>query len=135
MKLLSLALLTLAAAGLAGCGAAGCNSFAADIAASGQSCAVRPGTVTVSVPVNCRCTDTSASCQAEFLGGQLEVAATVQQCDDQQGCDTQGCDITGRTATCDVVIPAGFTGSATIVDGSGNTIGVLNAGADDSCVL
>ncbi len=107
MKKLSLALFTLAVAALAGCGASGCTSSEIAAANPGGSCALKPGSdVQVTVAVNCKCTDTSASCQAEWVGDRFEVAPAVQQCSEQQQCDTQGCEISGRTATCVATIPA-----------------------------
>lgn len=97
---------------VAGCGGDTCTSAPAPLDPSdpgGHSCTLAVGqSITFTVPLCGKCTDSSTSCQAEFANNQIEVAPVVQQCQAQQGCPISGtCGTT--TASCQLTIPAGVT--------------------------
>ena len=109
--------------------AAGCSSPLA----AGQQ-------VTFNVALNCNCTESSPSCQAEFVNGGIEVAPVFQQCQADAACGgTPGCAITQPTATCSVTLPASVSGQVQLtVIGAANpvqgTVTVASGGAT-SCNL
>lgn len=138
-RLLAYALLPTALAALAGCGGTACTSSPAPLSVSpNPSCTLAAGsTATVSVGLCGKCTDTAPSCQAEFVNNQLEVAPTVQQCQESAGCGvTSACATTQPRATCSVTIPASATGQVPIVIIGDSTVqGQLNIGSGSSCNL
>jgi hypothetical protein len=138
-RLLAYALLPTALAALAGCGGTACTSSPAPLSQSGNSnCTLAAGsTATVSVGLCGKCSDTSPSCQAEFVNGQLEVAPTVEQCQESAGCGvTSGCAVSQPRATCTVTIPATASGQVPIVIVGDSTVnGQLNIGSGTSCNL
>jgi hypothetical protein len=119
---------------LAGCGDT-CSSNAAKATTTNPTCSLAPGaTATISVAVCGGCNDSSASCQAEFVGGALEVAPVVQQCQGDAGCAISGC--TDLTATCSVAVPASLSGSVDLrVVGESTVTGTLSAGTGSTCAL
>ena len=122
---------------LAACGGTACTSSSAATQTTTPNCTVAAGQqITVNVALCGKCTDSAPSCQAEWLGDRLEVAPTVQQCQEQAGCNPSGgCDINAR-ATCTVTIPAGTTGAPPIVLAGENTYtGTLTIGSGTTCNL
>lgn len=128
-----------AAALLAACGSgdSACTSRDADLAASSvtpASCTATPGS-TVTIPVNLcpRCSDTRASCQAEFRGGQIEIAPIFFECEESRGCAINpACENNAaRQTACTVSIPAGTApGSYDIVNaGTVTKVGDLDVSA------
>ena len=106
---------TAAAALLAACGSedSACISRDAELAAGAvvpTSCTASPGS-SVTIPVNLcpKCSDTRASCQAEFRNGQIEIAPIFFECEESRGCAINpACENNAaRRANCTVVIPAG----------------------------
>ena len=138
-RLLAYALFPTALAALAGCGGTACTSSPAPLSVSANpSCTLAAGsTATVSVPLCGKCTDTSPSCQAEFVNGGLEVAPTVQQCQETAGCGpTSACLSAQPRATCTVTIPASASGQVPIVILGDTTVnGSLTIGSGTSCNL
>ncbi|HVI74424.1 MAG TPA: hypothetical protein VM683_05505 [Anaeromyxobacteraceae bacterium] len=124
---------------LAACGGTACTSTPATPQnTNNPSCSVAAGqTVTVDVALCGKCTDTSPSCQAEFRNGTLEVAPTVEQCQEQAGCNISGgCDITPPHATCSVTIPAGtISGTPIVILGDQTYNATLNIGSGTTCNL
>ena len=124
----------LAAALLAGCGSDGsaCSSRDADLAASAvtpSNCTAAAGS-TVSIPVNLcpKCSDTRASCQAEFLNGVIEVAPVFFECEENRGCQLNpSCENNPATrrVNCQVSIPASASGSIPIIAATGR-VGTLD---------
>ncbi|WP_176067731.1 hypothetical protein [Anaeromyxobacter diazotrophicus] len=139
MKRLLLVLALAPVALLAACGGTACTSTAATPQNTGSpSCNLAAGqTVTVSVALCGKCTDTSPSCQAEFVNNEVEIAPTVQQCQEQAGCNiAAGCDVTSPHATCSLTIPAGTTGSVPLRLIADNTYsGTVTIGSGTSCSL
>jgi hypothetical protein len=139
MKRLHACAILTAVAALAGCGGTACTSTAAPLSQSGNTnCTLAAGsTATVSVALCGKCTDSSPSCQAEFVNGGLEVAPTVQQCQEQSGCGVAaGCATTQPRATCTVTIPASASGSAPItILGDSTVTGSLTIGQGTTCNL
>lgn len=126
---------------VAGCGGDTCTSVDAPLQNSGggQQCTVNAGsTVTIQVATCGKCTDSSPSCQAEVVNGQLEVAPVVQQCAANASCGVaDSCAIAPPTATCSVVAP-GTPGQIPIVVGAGqvhNTLNVVASGGSATCAL
>jgi hypothetical protein len=119
---------------LAGCGDT-CTSNAAKAITTNPSCSLAPGTTaTISVAICGGCNDSSASCQAEFVAGALEVAPVVQQCQDDAGCAITGCK--NLSATCDVLIPGDLSGQVDLrVIGEETVSGTLTAGSGSTCNL
>jgi hypothetical protein len=110
------ALASAAALALAGCGADTCTSKPAQVAQI-ASCSVAPG-ATVSVPVQLcgQCTDSSPTCQAEFLSGEFQFAPAFQECQEQRGCPVQpGC--ANLSVTCTITAPS-TPGSYSVIDAS-----------------
>ncbi len=141
MKRLVLAL-SVAVATLAGCGGDTCTSSPAALASnSSESCTLSPGsTATVSVSLCSKCSDSSPSCQAEFLPtnapDHLEVAPVVQQCQANAGCAVSGCNISVPKATCTVPVPSGLSGSMPIqIIGETTVQGTLSFGSGTTCEL
>ncbi len=138
-RLLSLAALAATALVQAGCGGTACTSTAATPQNTGApSCTVAAGqTVTFTVALCGKCTDTSPSCQAEFVNNEVEVSPTVQQCQEQAGCNiAAGCDISSPRATCTATIPAGTSGSVPLRLVADNTYtGTVTIGSGTSCNL
>lgn len=136
MKRLILAVALAPAALLAACGGTACSSSPATPQnTSGTSCTVAAGqTITVNVALCGKCTDTSPSCQAEFVGNQLQVGPTVQQCQEQAGCNiAAGCDATPPTASCTVFVPQGTpSGTGIVITGNQNYPGTLNIGGSST---
>ncbi len=146
MKLLLALASSAAVLVLSGCGGDTCTSAPATLAVRNSACTLAPGsTATISVGLCGKCSDSSPSCQAEFLNAQggttnpdhLEVAPTVQQCQANAGCAISGCNISVPTATCQVAVPAGLTGDMPIqVIGETTATGQLNFGSSGtSCTL
>ncbi len=136
----ALVLSVVAVAVLAGCGTDTCTSSAASLSPNvGTSCALAAGTTaTVNVSLCSRCNDSSPSCQAEFVGGQFEIAPTVQQCPDQSGCAPSGSNASVRTVSCALAVPAGLSGSYSmvLVGDSGLVNGTMTVGGSGtSCSL
>jgi hypothetical protein len=137
MKRLALAVALAPTLLLAACGGTACSSAPAATQTTSPNCTVAAGQqVTVTVALCGKCTDSSPSCQAEWLGDHLEVAPTVEQCQEQSGCNPSGsCDINTR-ATCTVTIPAGTMGSPQLVLAGENTYtGTLTIGPGTTCNL
>jgi hypothetical protein len=104
-----------AAALLAACGAdeSSCTSRDAELAENAitpDRCSAQAGS-TVTIPVNLcpRCSDTRASCQAEFRNGQIEIAPIFFECEEDRGCPIiAACENSeARRANCTVAIPLG----------------------------
>src|SRR3990172_4494826 len=114
---------------LAGCGDT-CSSDAGRLQdAAPATCSLAPGAnATITVAVCGGCNDSGASCQAEFVGSDLEVAPTVQQCQGDAGCAVSGC--VDLTATCTVAVPASLSGQVALRVGNGDdtVTGTLTAG-------
>jgi hypothetical protein len=108
-----------------------CNSAPAGLSNPGGTCMAEAGQVLqMTVSLLCNCTDSSASCQALWVGNHLELAPAVMQCSNVANCATSGCDVTARTASCFATIPAAVAnGVYPIIDGSGGTVGTLVVGA------
>ena len=129
---------------LAGCGTDTCSSSAAHVAAADSgarpTCTLAPGsTATINVTLCTKCTDSSPGCQAEFRTdtNTLEVAPFVQQCQANLGCNINGCNAAAQQASCQVTIPAGASGTASIAL-AGDTqpiLGTLTLGSGTSCSL
>lgn len=136
------------AALLAACGSddSACVTRDAELAAG----AVVPGTCTasagstVTIPVNLcpKCSDTRASCQAEFIGGQVEIAPIFFECEESRGCAINpSCENNPltRRVNCTVSVPSGTTpGQYDIVNaGTGGTrVGSLDVtGGAPSCAF
>ena len=138
-RLLAFALLPAALALLAGCGGTACTSTPAPLPqSSNANCTLAAGsTATVTVALCGKCTDSSPSCQAEFVNNQLEIAPTVQQCQESAGCGVAaGCAVTQPRATCTVTIPATASGQVPIVIGGDTQVtGQLTIGQGTSCSL
>jgi hypothetical protein len=138
-RLLAFALLPAALAAVAGCGGTACTSSPAPLSQSNNTnCTLAAGsTATVSVGLCGKCTDSAPSCQAEFVNGQLEVAPTVQQCQESAGCGVvAGCATTQPRATCTVTIPASAPAQVPIVIVGDSTLnGQLTIGQGTSCSL
>lgn len=123
---------------LAACGGTACQSSPATPQNTSPSCSLAAGQpVTIDVALCGKCTDSSPSCQAEWLGDHLEVAPTVEQCQEQAGCDiAASCDFPPPHATCTVTIPAGTTGSAPLVLLADQQYeGTVNIGSGTTCNL
>jgi hypothetical protein len=119
---------------LTGCGDT-CTSDAAKAVTTSPQCSLAPGaTATINVAICGGCNDSGASCQAEFVGGALEVQPTVQQCQGNQGCAVSGCN--SLTATCSVAVPDTLSGSVDLrVIGQDTVTGTLTAGSGSTCSL
>ena len=132
MKRLILALALAPAALLAACGGTACSSSPATPQnTGGTSCTVAAGqTITVNVSLCGKCTDSSPSCQAEFVGSELQVAPAVQQCQEQAGCNiAAGCDFPPPVASCTVAVPTGTpSGTPIVITGNQNYQGTLDTG-------
>ena len=119
---------------LTGCGGDTCTSAAAPLqdTAGGQSCNLTPGQVaTFNIRLCGRCTDTAASCQAEFVNGQIEIAPVVQQCQAESTCGVTGsCAVTPPVASCQLTIPASVSDGTPISvqanDQNGNFVSVTD---------
>ncbi len=146
MKRLLVTALSVLVLAVAGCGGDTCSSVAAPLQdqSGGKTCTLTPGqTATFNVQLCGRCTDTSASCQAEFTNGQIEVAPVVQQCQAEAGCGvTAGCAVSPTVATCQLTIPANVTTGTQISvqanDQAGNPIVVtdtVQVGGGTNCTL
>jgi hypothetical protein len=131
---------------LAACGGDTCNSNPATVDTSGgvKSCSLSPGaTATVTVTLCAKCSDSQPSCVAEFLPANnpnhLEVAPTVQQCQENAACAQTGCNINAHSATCTVNVPPTLAGGSYTINIVGDTLvnGTLTVGASggSSCVL
>lgn len=120
-RLLAFALLPAALALLTGCGGTACTSNAAQVNTTSPQCTVGAGSSTsFSVSLCAKCTDSSPSCQAELVGGQVQLAPSVQQCQENAGCAIAGCNAPAPTATC--TLNASLTpGSYVMLVGSGDT--------------
>ncbi len=134
-----LALVPAAVLLLSGCGDA-CTSQPAPLKnTQGASCSLAPGvTANIQVELCGKCSDSGASCQAEFTSNRLEVAPTVQQCQASSGCAEEGCSISVPMATCQVTLPASLTPGATFdlnVIGDTTVQGTLTVGSETSCTL
>jgi hypothetical protein len=101
---------------LAGCGADTCSSKPAQVAQIAP-CSVAPG-ATVAVPVQLcgHCTDSSPTCQAEFLNNQFEFAPVFQECQEQRGCPVDPA-CANAPVTCTVTAPT-TPGSYPVIDAS-----------------
>lgn len=119
---------------LAACGSdeSGCFSRDAELAAGvNYDCTAAPGsTVSVQVQLCPNCRATSASCQAEFIAGQLEIAPVFFECEESRDCPIgQACETNPATrqTTCVATIPIGTApGEYDIVNaGTGTTVGDL----------
>ncbi len=132
-----LALVPVAVLVLAGCAGDTCTSSAAHPTATNPTCSLTPGsTATISVALCAKCTDTSPSCQAEFVGGGLEVAPVVQQCQEQANCNVTGCNVSVPTASCSVSVPASASGSMPLtIVGDTTVTGTVTFGGGSSCSL
>ena len=142
MKRVMIVVLPAALLALVGCGGDTCTSSPAALAVnSNESCTLSPGsTATVSVQLCSKCSDSTPSCQAEFLPAgnpdHLEIAPVVQQCQANAGCAVNGCNVSLPTATCSVAVPAGLSGSMPIqVVGETTVQATLNFGPSTSCAL
>ena len=119
---------------LTGCGGDTCTSAAAPLldTQGGQQCNLTPGQeATFNIRLCGRCTDTAASCQAEFVNGQIEIAPVVQQCQAESTCGVTGsCALTPPVASCVLTIPGSVTSGTTISvqanDQNGNFVSVTD---------
>jgi hypothetical protein len=109
---------------------------------SASSCSVAAGQqVTFNVALNCNCTESTPSCQAEIVNNNsIEVAPVFQLCQADAACGgTPGCAITRPTASCSVTIPANLSGQTlplTVVGDATVTGGAVSIGAGGtSCDL
>ena len=149
-----LALLLPTAALVAGCGGTGdcgqnqpgptgtaCSSSAVEVATpTTANCTLAASScATVEVTLCSKCTDSTPSCQAEFLTDHFEFAPTVFQCQENAGCAVNGCNFTLRTATCKVTVPSTPGTYPVVVQGS-NTISngptiTVTSGSGGGCTL
>jgi hypothetical protein len=131
---------------LAGCGGDTCTSAAAPLQdeTGNKTCTLAPGQLaTFSIQLCGRCTDSAASCQAEFVNGQIEIAPVVQQCQAESSCGvTPSCAVTPSTATCQLTIPASVTSGTPISVQANSQQGspivvtdTLQVGSGTSCTL
>jgi hypothetical protein len=142
MKRLALAICLAPTLLLAACGGTACSSAPATPQSTSPNCTAAAGQpVTVNVLLCGKCTDSSPSCQAEFLsdsqGQRVEVQPTVEQCQEQASCGPgSSCDISSPTASCTVTIPSGTTGSVQLVlVGNTTSTGTLTIGQGMTCNL
>jgi hypothetical protein len=135
----ALATAVLAVAVLGGCGMDTCTSSPAKLSPTvGSSCTLAAGSsATIQVSLCSSCNDSSPTCQAEFTNGVLEIAPSVEQCQDQSGCASTGCNASVRTATCGVAVPMGLSGQYQMVlIGDGSPVyGTVTIGSGSTCVL
>jgi len=143
-RILTLLMATLGCSlALAGCGGTACSSGAAQLSngTASPSCSLQPGaTATITVQLCQRCTDSSPSCQAEFVNGQLEIAPSIQQCAEQAGCAISGCNL-NPSVDCVVAVPATLSSEPLVIvasDSQGSPVtltGTVSSGSGTTCTL
>jgi phage gp45-like len=130
-KLLALAVV---AAALAGCGNDSCTTDSLPVSrTTGQCSSLAAGSqAAINVQVCPKCTDTSVTCQAEVVAGEIQIDPVAQVCQGNLGCDLSGCAtqavpctvsaplVSGQTYTIKYLTDAGLT-TTTIVAGGGST--------------
>jgi hypothetical protein len=136
-----LALVPAAVLVLAGCSGDTCSSNAPALqnASGGKTCTVSAGQqVTFTVAICAKCSDSSPSCQAEFLTDHFEVSPAVQQCQANSGCAVNGCNINVQSASCTVTVPTTLSGTYPVnVVGENAAIATssVTIGSGTSCSL
>jgi hypothetical protein len=127
-RIIVLATASLGVVALAGCGDT-CGSKPAAVDTSGTGSAATlvgcsGGTAQIQVQLCPECTDSSPSCQAEFVGNRIEVAPAFQTCQSQSGCTpTGGCGVTSNTVVCSAALTQ--SGNFAVVDAANNQLGTL----------
>jgi hypothetical protein len=137
MKKTLIALASTTALALAGCGDT-CSSSAAKLATTNSTCSLMPGSsATINVQLCANCTDSNPSCQAEMVGGHIELAPTVQQCSANQGCAINGCNTSAPTASCTIDVPSAPGSIPIVIVGDSTPVNAtLNVGGTNtSCTL
>lgn len=133
----TLAFVPAALLALAGCGDT-CSSEPATVQQLPAACSVAADTpVTIAVQLCASCKDTSPSCVAEFVGGELQLDTAFQRCEANAACAVTGaCDAVNSQVTCVVRTPA-VSGTYPIVAGPTLVPGqiVISAGGGTSCTL
>lgn len=134
----SLVFVPVVALALAGCGADTCRSEPADAAQLPSSCSVPAASVVaIDVQLCASCRDSSPSCVAEFVNGELQLDTAFQRCEASAGCSvTSGCDAANSRVRCTVQTPPA-SGTYSIVAGQnqlGGTI-VVGSGGTTTCTL
>ncbi len=139
MKRLLAVALPAALALLTGCGGTACSSSAAQPTTTSPQCTVASGSGrTFAVTLCAKCSDSSPSCQAELRpGNRVELAPTVQQCQENAGCAISGCNSQVPTATCTLEAPLSPGTYELAVIGESTVTGTLtvSASGSSSCTL